>query len=57
MVPLPDYAQEGNFADHGENIFGNVISISMLCVPSEMSQNIDVLPEVKSVDEFPLSAS
>lgn len=37
-----------------ENIFANTVSLNLLCLPGEVNQNIEILPEVKSVDDFPL---
>lgn len=44
-----------NFAANHENIFGNTISLNILCLPAELDQNIEVLPEVKSPDDFILA--
>lgn len=47
---FPPLYNANNFNGDPENIFGNIMSINMLCLPREMPININ-LPEVESPDE------
>ena len=42
-----------NFAGNEENVFEVMSSLNLLCVPSELDQNIAGLKEVQAADEFP----
>lgn len=37
-----------------DNVFGNTVSLNVLCLPNEVEQNIQGLAEVKSADDFPI---
>ena len=43
-----------NFFGAADNVFGNTISLNMLCLPSEVDQNIQGLREVTGPDDFPI---
>lgn len=43
-----------NFFANGENVFGTIASINVLCIPKEAQQNIQGLQEVQDAGEFPL---
>ena len=47
---LPRMYNPENFRGDKENIFGNIVSVNMLCLPREVQTTID-LPEIKSPDE------
>lgn len=49
MAPLFNPA---NIYAHADNVFGNTISLNVLCVPGETPQNITALPEAKTPDEW-----
>ena len=39
-----------NFRGDSENLFGQIVSVNMLCLPQEVQASID-LPEIKSPDD------
>ncbi len=47
---LPRMYNPDNYRADNENIFGNIISVNMLCLPQEVQTAID-LPEIKSPDD------
>ena len=47
---LPPLYNANNFRGDPENIYGNIVSINMLCLPREVAININ-LPEIRSPDE------
>lgn len=47
---FPPLYNANNFRGDPENIFGNIVSVNMLCLPREMAININ-LPEIESPDE------
>lgn len=44
---LPRMFNPDNFRDDSENIFGNIVSVNMLCLPQEVQTVVD-LPEIKT---------
>ncbi|HAO19612.1 MAG TPA: FkbM family methyltransferase, partial [Desulfobacteraceae bacterium] len=40
-----------NFAGNRENVFGNIVSVNLLCIPKEAATNIDGLREVLSPND------
>ena len=44
---LPRMFNPSNFQGDSENIFGNIVSVNMLCLPQEM-QTVVYLPEIKT---------
>ena len=51
---LPRLFNPHNFARRAENVFGNVVSINMLCVPSEADVSLDGFNEVSGPDDWAL---
>ena len=51
---LPPLFNPVNFAGDPENIFGNVVSVNMLCVPSENASQINGLKQVSDPNEHPM---
>ncbi len=49
---LPRFYRRNNFAGRADNVFGPLMSLNMLCLPKEASQNIDFL-EVVDRNEWP----
>jgi hypothetical protein len=48
---FPPLYRPDNFRDDQENIFGNTISVNMLCIPAEIPQSaLAVLAEITSPD-------
>ena len=47
---LPRMYNPDNFRGDTENIFGNIVSVNMFCLPGEVQTSIE-LPEIKSIDE------
>jgi hypothetical protein len=46
---LPPLYSAGNFRDDSENIFGDTVSVNMLCIPAEVAQSsLTVLREITS---------
>ena len=43
-----------NYFKAKDNVFGNTVSLNMLCLPREIDQSIQGLPEIKSADDFPI---
>jgi len=43
-----------NFAGNPDNIFGNTISLNMLCLASDIPQKIEGLAEIQTPDDFPI---
>lgn len=39
---------------HAENMFGNTVSLNLLCIPAQAVQDIKGLAEIQSIDEFPI---
>lgn len=52
---LPPLFNPDNFAGDQENIYGNTVSVNMLCVPRERNANIGALREVSATTEHPLA--
>ena len=48
-VHLPPLFAAENFAGDGENIFGDIVSINLLCLPREMNVTVEGLREIASV--------
>jgi len=48
---LPTLFNPNNFFGNNENIFGNIVSLNLLCVPKEAATNIDGLREVLSPND------
>jgi hypothetical protein len=44
---LPYYYSPTNFFGNHENVFPNMISMNMLCVPKERKQNVERLEPVQ----------
>jgi FkbM family methyltransferase len=42
----PPLYDAGNYRDDAENIFGNIVSVNMLCVPTEVPQTLAMFREV-----------
>ena len=47
---LPRMYNPNNFRGDSENLFGNIVSVNMLCLPKEVQTAID-LPEIKSPED------
>jgi len=47
---LPRMYNPDNFRGDSENLFGNIVSVNMLCLPQEVQTAID-LPEIKSPED------
>jgi FkbM family methyltransferase len=52
---IPRLFNPDNYRGVAENIYGNVASFNMLCLPREVTANIDVLPEVTDSAHHPLT--
>jgi hypothetical protein len=49
---LPPLYSAGNFRDDPENIFGDTVSVNMLCIPAEAAQSsLAVLHEITSATD------
>ena len=48
---LPPLFNPNNFAGNRENVFGNIVSVNLLCIPKEAATNIDGLREVLSPND------
>lgn len=47
---LPPMFNPNNFRGDNENLFGNIVSVNMLCLPQETQTVVD-LPEIKTPDD------
>ena len=47
---LPRMFNPNNFLGDSENLFGNIVSVNMLCLPQETSITVD-LPEIRTPDD------
>ena len=52
---LPPLLNPENFAGSEENIYSNILSLNLLCVPREADANLTGFREVKDPGEHPLS--
>ncbi len=48
-VHMPPLFSPNNYAGDAENIFGNLVSINLLCLPAERSVTVNGLPELTAV--------
>jgi len=47
---LPRMYNPDNYRGDSENMFGNIVSVNMLCLPKEVQAAID-LPEIKTPED------
>jgi len=52
---LPRLYSANNFFENPENVFANIISVNMLCVPEELTPDLTGFQEVKDPSEHPLA--
>lgn len=52
---LPRLYSEANFFENPENVFANIISVNMLCVPEELTPDLQGFQEVKDPSEHPFA--
>jgi len=51
---LPQMFNPDNFADDQENVFGNIVSFNMLCVPGDRASQVSGLPRIEHAAQHPL---
>ena len=51
---LPKMYNEDNFANNKKNIFGNIVSVNMLCIPSNSKIKIDRMVEITDASYHPM---